>query len=104
MSEFDVNAAIEAIAAKVHQGWVEQKQLGGFKDHAFEGQWVKRNRGAVWCCEICHSPYSGEHHPDMLPYAELPENVKGYNRATARMVFAWLEENGWQVVRKEAQP
>lgn len=58
----------EKICEAVHNGWWEEKKRQGIDDH-----------------------------PDMLPYQELPENVKEYDRVTVRRV---LEELGIKYPRK----
>jgi hypothetical protein len=91
----------ERIAEQVHIGWMLEKQRQGFADHAWKPQMsLKRETG--WC-----AAYSGDcnkgrdkHHADMLPYAELAENIKEYDRATVRAVFAGIEKAGLQVVKR----
>ena len=58
----------EKICEAVHNGWWEEKKRQGIDDH-----------------------------PDMLPYQELPENVKEYDRVTVRRV---LEALGIKYPRK----
>ena len=58
----------EKICEAVHNGWWEEKKRQGIDDH-----------------------------PDMLPYQELPENVKEYDRVTVRRV---LEALGIKYSRK----
>lgn len=48
----------EKICEAVHNEWWEEKKRQGIDDH-----------------------------PDMLPYQELPENVKEYDRVTVRRVW-----------------
>lgn len=58
---------VEEIAAKVHDAW------------AFE----KRKQG------------KHQDHPDWIPYEELPDNVKEYDRTTVRTVLAALVQMGY---------
>lgn len=83
---------IEALADAVHQGWMAERVAQGFPDHAWgtdrHGQncWVSKDR----------------HHSDMLPYADLAENIKEYDRATVRAVLNALDTAGLAVVTIEA--
>lgn len=58
-----VKPDLEYIAELVHNSWWEQKLKSGITDH-----------------------------PDMIPYNELSENVKEYDRVTARTVINILNE------------
>lgn len=53
----------EALCEAVHNAWWEEKKLQGISDH-----------------------------PDMIPYAELEESVKEFDRATVRAVFAAMKK------------
>jgi hypothetical protein len=77
---------IEEIAEDVHKGWMAEKQKQGCADHVYTGLQA----------ECCTRP-EGKHHPDMLPYAELADNVKEYDRATARAVLQGLERRGYVI-------
>ena len=39
-----------------------------------------------------------KHHTDMLPYADLAENVKDYDRATVRAVLSGIAAAGYVIV------
>ena len=52
----------EKVCDYIHQGWQEEK-----------------HRQGVW------------NHPDDIPYDELPENVKEYDRATVRSAIKALK-------------
>ena len=54
---------IENVAEAVHNAWWKEKLRQGCANH-----------------------------PDMVPYGELPENVKEYDRATARAVIGIVVE------------
>lgn len=62
------NAYEEALSKKVHDAWMEEKA----------------NQGFVYGKKL---DLVNKRHPDMLPYEELPENVKEYDRATVRAVL-----------------
>ncbi len=54
---------LERLAEAVHRGWMAEKRRQGVSQH-----------------------------PDMLPYDQLPESVKDYDRATVRAVLLELSE------------
>jgi hypothetical protein len=83
----------EKIAEAVHIGWMDEKQRQGFADHAWSGYACE----ACGCPRACGLPHT-KHHADMLPYADLPENVKDYDRATVRAVLSGIESAGLKVV------
>jgi hypothetical protein len=85
----------EQIAEHVHRRWAAEKQRQGFADHIFEEQTAS---DAIHCGR-CGRLWSN-HHPDMLPYAELAENVKEYDRATVRAVLAGIEAAGYLVSKR----
>jgi len=77
---------IERIAEKVHNAWWKEKIKQGFHSPldclrvpVLDG----RDRKFSKRCGRCHS--------DMYPYAELPENIKDYDRM---MVWAVLNAMG----------
>lgn len=59
----DEDGLIETIAEAVHNAWLEEKKKQGITDH-----------------------------PDMLPYKSLAENIKEYDRATAKAVIEQLKK------------
>ena len=64
---------IEKIAAAVHDAWWTEKATQGF--HA-----PKDCPGMPDCgCDKCHA--------DMIPYSDLAENIKDYDRVTVRTVI-----------------
>lgn len=88
----------EAIAAKVHDAWWDEKKNQGF--HA-PVNCTSANAQAAWkqdekslghnafpkfykFCDKCHA--------DMYPYEDLPENVKDYDRVTAATVLNAISE------------
>ena len=64
---------IELLSEKVHNAWMKEKEAQGFS---------------------CGKDYDKEKkkHPDMLPYNELKEEVKEYDRATVRAVLQAQKE------------
>lgn len=101
---------IEEIAEDVHRGWMEEKQRQGFADHVWptnpemiavsligvDGR--GRPHHAKTCVQYACLQLQDKHHPDMLPYEDLAENVKEYDRATARAVFSGLKHRGYLVL------
>ncbi len=87
---------IDHIDARVHAAWMAEKQRQGYADHAY----VSQIRGVAFTglgqfepeiVQCCEKPES-QHHTDMLPYDQLAEAVKEYDRATVRAVLAALIE------------
>jgi hypothetical protein len=87
--------SVEGLAAKVHEGWMAEKQRQGFADHAYSRRCWDRTPGRCAFAE-------DRHHTDMLPYPELPEHVKEYDRATVRAVLGALRTEGYDIVRAAA--
>lgn len=90
---------IELLAEDSHIGWMQEKQRQGYADHV----WKTCACGIPDCelvCLICDLP-KDKHHPDMLPYAELPEHIKEYDRVTVRGVLAGIERHGYKIVKFE---
>lgn len=64
---------IELLSEKVHNAWMKEKEAQGFSyGKKYDGEKKK--------------------HPDMLPYNELKEDVKKYDRATVRAVLQAQKE------------
>jgi hypothetical protein len=117
---------IETLSDHVHQAWMAEKQRQGFADHVFRPlnrnamlpSWAHINNRDLCAADgdvtafvrsdgspgipftdggtLCGIPKE-KHHSDMLPYADLPEHVKEYDRATVRAVLAALEAVGKHV-------
>lgn len=87
---------IEFMAEGIHIGWMEESQRQGRPDHVFVP-------GPSRFCEYgsCDLP-AEKHHKDMLPYADLSEPVKNYDRVTARAAVRRLEEAGYEIVKVRA--
>ena len=93
------NATLEVIAEKVHEAWAAEKQRQGFASHV----WMTVSDKPERCAGLPHfsAPCTvpkDKHHPDMLPYADLAENIKDYDRATVRAVLTALDASGYAVV------
>lgn len=89
----------EQIAEQVHIGWMLEKRRQGFADHVWQSDGGRGDdRGCSVCCTKRDYFISrAKHHPDMLPYADLAENIKKYNRGTVRAVLAGIEAIGLRV-------
>ena len=92
---------IEKIADSIHNAWWNEKKEQGFHspkkcpyaiDSYVQGSFDKFKKN----CEKCHT--------DMYPYNELPENIKEYDRVTAKAVLKSLEENDYSVIKDEDIP
>jgi hypothetical protein len=91
------DALIERLSEKVHQAWESEKQRQGFADHTWETTCWDYSHCDHDCTRPgCKVGRKEQHHTDMLPYADLPENVKEYDRATVRAVLAAIQESGYQ--------
>jgi hypothetical protein len=89
----------ERIAEHVHIGWMQEKQRQGFADHVYHPVTTVNlfvDRCGIHGCLMPNEP--NRHHDDMLPYADLAENVKEYDRATVRAVLAGIDAAGLKIV------
>lgn len=76
-----LEANIEFLAEQVHNAWWEEKKRQAFHSPMecparFDAKYYTK---FVRICDRCH--------PDMYPYAEIPEHVKEYDRAIVRTVL-----------------
>ena len=71
---------LEVLAEAEHERWVQNK---------LENGWVAGERDN----EL-------KHHPDMIPYAQLSETMKDYDRAAIRNIPAYLNSIGYELYRK----
>lgn len=72
---------LEVLAEAEHERWMQNKKENG---------WVLGERDN----EL-------KHHPDMIPYQELDEMVKDYDRAAIRNIPSYLAEIGYELYRKK---
>ena len=84
--QIEPDTMLNPIAAKAHTVWMAEKQRQGFADHTF----VEAVGG--YCFVPTCMLAADKHHADMLPFDDLPEHVKDYDRATVRAVLAALIE------------
>lgn len=93
---------VEILAEGAHRSWARVKLAHGFADHVFEPvDSAEKHRR----CRVKLDPIGApcwvspeKHHPDMLPYAELSEPIKDYDRAMVRGVLEGITEAGYQIV------
>ena len=88
----------ELIAEKVHDAWWREKEKQGFHApascnspeakkamlHETKSQDFYKKPKFTKYCKGCHT--------DMYPYAELPENIKDYDRVTVEGVLSAISE------------
>lgn len=94
---------VEQLSDAVHRAWMAEKQAQGFADHVYHGVYQGDGGMQLTICTRCprgHHEGTDKHHPDMLPYADLPENVKEYDRVTVRAVLLALDEAGYEITRR----
>lgn len=72
---------LEVVAEAVHETWMAGRMAEG---------WVygEKRDDAL------------KTHPCIVPYSELPEGEKVYDRATAQTVVAVLEKQGYAIIRR----
>lgn len=71
----------EVVAAAVHETWMRGRLAQGWKYGPERSDALKTN-------------------PCIVPYAELPEEEKAYDRETAKTVVRVLREQGFEIVRR----
>lgn len=97
---------IEQLSDAVHQNWMREKQAQGFADHVTQPCTFQDGRRRR-CSTVCHANDAecilpaDKNHTDMLPYADLPEKVKQYDRATVQAVLTALEGLGFAVIKTD---
>lgn len=81
----------EKLAEAVHDAWWKEKKAAGF--HA-PLDCPTLDADDTWAKELYENApvpnktrFCVECHPDMIPYSELPENIKEYDRVTVRTVL-----------------
>lgn len=72
---------IELMAKNVHEVWAQNRMA--------EGWTYGRERDDVQ-----------KHHPCLVPYEELPENEKEYDRATSCETIKLILQSGFNISRK----
>ncbi len=75
------NEFIEEIAERIHNRWMSKR--------INEGWVLGKDRNEVL-----------KTHPCLIPYDELPEVEKEYDRATARETIDCLLESGYEIIKQ----
>jgi len=73
----DTKDLIEKLSEKVHDAWMMEKAAQGFHAPSY-------HRDGCSSCTKCHT--------DMIPYADLAENIKDYDRVTVNTVLQALDD------------
>lgn len=74
-----LEAKKEFLAKRVHDAWMKEKASQGFHDPT-----TCTMKSVHAGCEKCHA--------DMIPYEDLAENIKDYDRVTVTTVIDAIEE------------
>lgn len=77
----DIKACLESLARNVHN------------------QWMKGRLGAGWEYGPMRDDEKKEH-PSLIPYEDLPEEEKEYDRQTVITTINGLLENGFEIRKK----
>ena len=81
---------VEKLAEGVHDAWARQKRANGFhapNECPYKTRHPEFEPNAKGCfCSKCH--------PDLIPYEDLTEEVKEYDRVTVRQVLDGLDAEG----------
>ena len=78
----DLNELREAIAENAHEVWAENRQAEGWSYGPQRDDKLKQT-------------------PDMVPYSQLPESEKEYDREMAIKTIKLLYKLGYDIVKRE---
>lgn len=79
----DDDVVSEAVAAAVHETWMRGRLAQGWKYGLERNDALRTN-------------------PCIVPYGDLPESEKAYDRETAKTVVRVLGEQGYDIVRRNS--
>ena len=82
ISEKSFEIIIEVLSKKVHDQWMAGRISEGWK-------YGKELDGGK------------KEHPSIIPYEELPESEKEYDRQTVLATLTGLLENGYEIIKNE---
>lgn len=85
--------AKDAAAEAVHLAWMATKLSHGFADHPLTP--YNGDPTSVFCAKSGCILGRYKHHTDMIPFAELSDEIKAYDYATALAVFKLGYEAGY---------
>ncbi len=72
----------EAIAKNVHETWAYKRMQEGWRyGETYDGE--------------------NKRHPDLIPYEELSEGEKDYDRATAMNTLKLIQKLGYKIIKDE---
>lgn len=91
----------DSLAEVVHNAWMRTKLSHGFADHPFTRD--PSGFGLAPRCDICGARNSNHHHTDMIPFADLSDEIKAYDYETALTVFPLAFEVG-RTYEQKARP
>jgi len=77
----DLLELTELLAGNIHEVWAQQRFAEGWKFGEMRNDELKE-------------------HPCLIPYGDLPENEKEYDRNTAMGTIRFLNSQGYKIVRK----
>lgn len=78
----DLNDLMEKIAEQVHESWASKRIIEGWKYGKERNDKLKT-------------------HPCLVPYSELPEHEKDYDRATAKHTLRLISKLGFNISKKQ---
>jgi hypothetical protein len=73
---------LETLSKTVHNQWMTGRLTAGWK-YGHERNDEKKE------------------HPSLIPYEELPEEEKEFDRQTAKTVINYLLNNGYDIIKRE---
>ena len=82
MLDKSISEILETLSKNVHNQWMAGRLTDGWKFG------TKRND-------------EKKEHPSLIPYEELSEEEKEYDRQTAKSVINYLLNNGYDIIKRE---
>lgn len=74
----------ENLAEDAHKAWMAEKIRQGFADHPYL---VNVHQPGCVTCLSRRVDVLPKHHPDMVPYQQLPEDTKEYDRVMVKTLL-----------------
>lgn len=98
------NELLERLAEEVHNSWWDERKRQGFVD-PIPGPCPLCGGEQVMDSEktklFCYQGHTYRTHKDMMPYSELEDWCKEYDRATVRGVVSALNKMGIELTNKQ---
>lgn len=79
----ELKRLVAVISEQVHDNWAAARLNEGWSYGEFRDDLLKK-------------------HPGLIPYDELTETEKDYDRLTVETVIKYLVENGYDIMKKDA--